>query len=134
MKKQAVPSASTCPYCGAEPEHDPTHVLSATGYTVDEITFSCSECFRSWTCGVPIGEIDGELAVDLFCESCEERYGFPHRVHRPTNEQNTWQVDLKCPACFYHWTVEREGGPMTMFFGYPHVTGSVDDAEPYSYH
>lgn len=134
MEEQPIPSSTKCPYCGGDPEYNPDHILSATGYTHDDIQLTCSECGDSWCCGVPIGEHDGELATDLFCESCEERYGLPHRV-RPRNVPGTIVVHMKCPNCYYFWTFKREtdeGG--TMLYGFPQTTGTIDeDTSAYGY-
>lgn len=136
MDEAPAPSASNCPYCGGRPRHDPNHVLSANGYIHDDIRFTCSDCNRSWTCGVPIGEYDGELAEELFCESCEKRYGLPHRIE-PRPDHGDVVLHMKCPnqECFFFWRLKRpvgEGG--VVLYGYPQITGSIEDAtSPYGY-
>lgn len=129
MEKQPEPSASNCPYCGSEPEYDPQHVLAASGYTHDDIHFTCSECEREWTCGVPIGGQDNELADDLFCRSCEERYGLVHRV-QPISD-NAVQIHLKCPNgdCYNFWQIKRQSESGIILMGYPEITGDMEKAE-----
>lgn len=130
MEEQPEPSASNCPYCGGAPEHNPNHVLSATGYTHDDIRFTCSECNEKWTCGVPIGEHDGALAEDLFCESCEKRYGLPHRIREKTGEEV--EIHMKCPneECYFFWKFTRpKDDSGVMLFGYPQITGAIEDAD-----
>lgn len=128
MEKQPEPSASQCPYCGGEPQYDPEHVLSATGYTHDDVHYACSDCGEEWTCGVPIGEHDGELAEDLFCRSCEKRFGLVHRV-QPVNE-NQVLFHMKCPNtdCHNFWQMKRQSDDGVILMGYPQITGNTKDA------
>lgn len=128
MEEQPEPSASNCPYCGGKPEHDPKHVLSASGYTHDDIHYTCSECSEEWTCGVPIGEHDNELAEDLYCQSCETRFGLVHRVQPISNTQV--QFHMKCPntECRNFWQIKRGSDDGVILMGYPQITGSIEDA------
>lgn len=135
LSEQPTPSASTCPYCGGEPEHDATHTLSAMGYLHDDVHLTCADCGQGWTSGVPVGEYDGPLADDLFCTACEERYGLVHRVE--IRDPTSVRVHVKCPNtdCYHFWTFDREGDNRgIVLMGYPQITGDVDGAdEPYGY-
>lgn len=135
LSEQPTPSASCCPYCGGDPAHDPKHVLSANGYLHDDVSLTCEECGEKWTCGVPIGEYDGPLAEDLFCGSCQTRYGLVHRVE-PLSESEV-RFHMKCPDddCKYFWQFRREGGDHgVILLGYPQITGDVESAnEAYGY-
>jgi hypothetical protein len=134
MEKQSVPSASNCPYCGSPPQYNPEHNLSAIGYTHDDIVFTCSECDEEWPCGVPIGDVHDEYAQDLFCNSCESRYGLVHRVD-PKDGYDCIVLHMKCPNCTYFWKSKRQTGPDgKVLTGYPHITGSIRNAkEPEGY-
>lgn len=125
MEKQPVPSDAHCPTCGGEPEYDPEHILSASGYTHDDIHYTCSECGNTWVSGVPIGEAEGELADDLFCRSCEQRYALVHRV-QPINDTRV-KIHLKCPNCYNFWHLERESDDGILLMGYPSITGDMED-------
>lgn len=130
LEKQPTPSAGTCPHCGGEPEYEPEHVLSASGYLHDDVHFTCRDCGGEWTSGVPIGEYDGPLAEDLFCEACEKRYGFIHRVE--ILDETTIRVHMKCPNtdCYHFWQFDREGdGRGVVLMGYPQITGDVEGAD-----
>lgn len=132
MENQPEPSASSCPYCGGDPEYDPEHILAASGYTHDDIHFTCKDCERDWTCGVPIGEHDGEFAKDLFCRSCTERYGLVHRVQPITDTQVL--IHLKCPNCYNFWQMKRKSDDGVILMGYPQITGDTDNASrPYGH-
>lgn len=148
LDEEPVPSAARCPYCGGRPEYDPAHTLSAMGYTHDDQRLTCDDCGREWTVGVPIGEHDGSLAEDLYCGSCGERYGLPHRIHLRGyrrceacgGEFGDEGVDgvvchMKCPNCYYFWTFTREPDEDgVMLYGFPQITGSVTDSdEAYGY-
>lgn len=123
-----MPSASKCPYCGGEPKHNPENVLGATGYTYNDVKFKCRECDEEWTCGVPIGEHDGTLAEELFCASCETRYGLPHRIK--FRSERVAEIHMKCPECFYFWKIRRETDKHNVIlFGFPQITGSIEDAD-----
>lgn len=132
--------------CGGAPEHDPLHVLSAVGYKHDDVHMTCSDCEYRWVCGRPVGEYDGPLAEDLFCASCEERYGLAHHVELLTEdgenatdgnhyvhddgEAGDIRLHLKCPntECNRWWTTARtpdEDG--VALVGYPEITGTIDD-------
>lgn len=134
MDEQLVPSDVSCPYCGGDPEYEPEHVLSASGYTHDDIHYTCEECSEGWTSGVPIGEHDGELAEDLFCQSCQKRYGLVHRI-QPVSDTQV-RVHMKCPndECYNFWQFKRKCDDGVILMGYPQITGNTDDASrPYAH-
>lgn len=130
LAEQPVPSTAACPSCGGEPEYDPMHVLSASGYIHDDIHLTCEDCAHEWTAGVPIGETEGELAAELFCGSCAERYMLPHRIEPVQNGRGLYDLHLKCPSCYYFTTVRRESDEQgVMLYGYPQITGDIGAAE-----
>ena len=132
LEDQPIPSDSKCPICGADPEYNPRHQLSASGYLHDDIEMTCSECGHQWPCGVPIGEYAGPLAEDLWCDSCDQRYALVHRVKPlPDDHDDDLEFHMKCPdeECYHFWMFTRkvgEGGVCLM--GYPDITGNVDRA------
>lgn len=137
LAEQSAPGAE-CPACGGDPEPDPLHNLSAVGYLHDDIHYECADCGNDWTHGVPIGEHDSEMAEELFCEACRERYAIPHRFEWSTDGKGVKAVrlHLKCPNCFHFWVWTRPVGEdqITLLVGHPAVTGSVEDAtDAYAY-
>lgn len=137
MDRQSVPSDVSCPACGADPKPDPSHRLSAIGYTHDDIEFDCANaaCGHTWASGVPIGEAHGPLAEELFCDACEKRYGLIHRVKllpvRGDHDRTPLELDLKCPNtnCYHFWTVTRQTDTDGVcLIGHPQITGSLDGA------
>lgn len=132
MEKQPIPEDSKCPQCGGEPtdESEINHHLSQLGYVHDDIEMKCSECGYGWYCGVPIGEYEGELAEELFCDSCESRYMLVHRVlPRPgSSPPFRYRLHLKCPNgdCNYFKKVDRKTDNHGIgLVGYPQITGEM---------
>lgn len=132
LEEQPAPEA-TCPECGGEPEYDPIHNLSAVGYTHDDVQYTCEDCENTWVHGVPIGDHDTELAENLFCDACEQRYAYVHRVEFADDEHGVraLRLHLKCPNCYHFWKWERdvESGQRTVLIGHPATTGSIEDAD-----
>lgn len=129
VAEAAIPELAACPYCGGEPL-DPDHNLSALGYHHDDQRFHCSACQRAWTHGVPVGEPEPDIYADLECDVCDA-FGLVHRVVLKGDE--TVGLHVKCPECYYFWTVQRlvgEGGAALV--GYPQITGTVDPTRPYA--
>ena len=100
LVEQPLRTATRCPDCGGEPTPDVEHTLSALGYAHDDQRHVCSECGRTWTCGVPIGEFDdGE---DLRCPDpdCDE-WGRVVDVDADSVSVEAMRFDHKCPECYY---------------------------------
>lgn len=95
LVEQPPRTATRCPDCGGEPTPDVEHTLSALGYAHDDQRHVCSECGRTWTCGVPIGEFDG--GADLRCpdSDCEE-WGRVVDAHAESIDVSAMRFDHKC--------------------------------------
>lgn len=134
IEKQPVPEV-TCPFCGGEATEESVreHKLSNLGYLHDDIVMDCSECEETWTHGVPVGDNWSELAEKLYCDACEDRFQRIHRVDVARAPEEI-TLHLKCPACYYFKTVDRPVDKSNIvLMGYPDITGSFDDAEPWAY-
>lgn len=126
LDKQPVPSETTCPFCGGEPEREVEHQLKDLGYKHDDQQRSCSECGNEWQHGVPIGEQWDERAEELFCNSCEDRFMLAHYVN-PVPGKDVG-VLLKCPSCYLTTDIIRERDESGGFLlGYPQTTGEQED-------
>ena len=124
-----------CPDCGAEVSDDSItrHRLSNVGYLHDDVEVTCSVCEHSWPHGEPVGgDIDDPADSELYCSACR---GSLMRVHRVTLcGPDTVGLHLKCPACHFFDTTERELDPDNVaLVGYPDITGSTDGADPYGW-
>lgn len=86
---------TNCPQCGGEPteESEVRHRLSDMGYLHDDQTFTCQECNRDYTHGVPVGDPDVN-AEDLWCDVCNLGYMTVHRVKVRSVDQV--RLHLKC--------------------------------------
>lgn len=141
LEEQPIPEDTTCPYCGADPteETQAEHKLSNIGYLHDDIVLECSNdaCGEEWTCGVPIGSPEDDTESDLWCDSCEKRFGRIHRVAPTEADRGKIRLHVKCPnpECRYFWRVKREYGPQQVaLVGYPDITGQTDgDVAAYGY-
>lgn len=132
---QGVPDRAVCPICGGEPVEE-NHSLSDIGYTDDEIMLFC-ENDHSWMVGVPIGE----WGRDFFeCESCES-LALPHMLIFSEGiiqsyaggrmDRLPFKLKVKCVSCYHTQDEDFELDENGVFlFGYPQVTGSIEDAQP----
>lgn len=153
MDEQPIPPSARCPECGGEPARA-SHNLSALGYVHDDRQCVCSECGERWTLGIPEGEASQYFWKDLTCDSCSyvEPTSFVGRVkhdihkrldidcdcisatfarvHRvKTNpEKGIVGLTLKCPECYYVWSVSRvQGETGQAIVGWPMTTGKMGD-------
>lgn len=101
------------------------------GYLHDDIGLECPQCGKSWTLGVPVGEFDG--GEDLICDSCGV-FMWVHRVvTQPDHKPYDLEVHLKCGSCYNFKKITRTGKDNVTLIGYPHITGSTADAEPFGW-
>lgn len=132
MERQELPEHAACPNCGGEPEDDHTHNLQALGYKHDDISLTCSDCGKEWTAGVPIGTPDSE---DLRCDACYKKDGVEvfGRANwiRWQEEKEQFSITVKCPRCFYVWTVVRDATNGGAMIHDPVVAGDDDAANPF---
>jgi len=139
MEEQSIDlDKVSCPECNGEvtEESKIKHNLGKVGYNHDDIAVECSECGHSWPHGVPIGSPPRELYEYLVCDVCDDGLMFPHRIHQKPNQESGDKVDLdlKCPNCYYFKTVTRQFGERRrILYGYPEITGSLKDANPFGY-
>lgn len=151
--EQPIPPSARCPECGGEPSRA-SHNLSALGYIHDDRQCVCSECGERWTLGIPVGRASQYMWRDLTCNSCS--YVEPtslvrrikHSIHRrldtdceclsPTfgrvhritqnSDKNVVGLTLKCPECYYVWSVSRvQGETGQAIAGWPMTTGEIGD-------
>ncbi len=142
MKEQELDfDKVSCPECGGEvtDESRVKHNLGRIGYQHDDIEVECSSCGCTWPHGVPIGSPPEELYDYLRCDACNDALMLTHRIHLKPNQETesgvqSFDLDLKCPNCFYFKTVTREfGDRRRILVGYPEITGSLKDATAFGY-
>lgn len=128
LEEQPIPSETNCPGCGASPTEESVlrHGLSDMGYLHDDIWLECQECENRWVCGVPIGEGGYD---DLWCNSCDDNYGWMHRFEpwEDRDGEDCYRLHLKCETCNIFWHVKRypDDNGLTLV-GYPPITGQQD--------
>lgn len=76
--------------------------------------------------GVPVGEPDESYYEDLRCPGhYENGITIWGTVKQFKVNGDTAFIHLKCPECFYPWTVQRERKNHTWNIGFPNVTGEL---------
>lgn len=133
MDEQPIPEESSCPNCGGDPANVIEHRLQALGYKHDDIHLRCEDCGKKWTAGVPIGTPDSE---DLRCDACMESdgvevYGRANWI-RHEDDKGQFSITVKCPRCFYVWSVSRDATNGATMVHDPVVAGDDEAENPFT--